>query len=79
LRYYELALLHSDEPLLYFNAAVALQDLGDGDGAVAYYRRCLKEDETYRDAHANLSGLLESRGDPEASKHMQRYRELGGE
>jgi hypothetical protein len=38
-----------------------------------------KEDETYRDAHANLSGLLASRGDPEASKHLQRYQDLGGE
>lgn len=79
LRHYELALLHSDQPVLYFNAAVALGDLGDADGAIAYYRRCLKEDETYADAHFNLAQQLATQGEGGAAwEHSQRYDELTG-
>ncbi len=66
-----------DEPLLYFNRAIALEDLGREAEAAADYERCLALDDAVADAHYNLSRLHERHGDSrKALRHLNAYRRL---
>jgi tetratricopeptide (TPR) repeat protein len=48
------------------------EDEGDGDGAIAAYRRAIEADGALAEAHVNLGRLLHERGDREAA--LQAYR-----
>jgi tetratricopeptide (TPR) repeat protein len=47
------------------------EDEGDGDGAIAAYRRAIEADGALAEAHVNLGRLLHERGDREAA--LQAY------
>jgi len=68
----------SDPDLLY-NQAVALDDLGNSDEAIAAYARVLELDRDYMDAHHNLARLWQQAGDNRrALRHWNAYRRLAG-
>lgn len=74
---YQRALAIDADATVEFNLGVALDDLGRSDESVLAYQRALALDPTIADAHFNLSGLFEKRGDrPAALRHMIAYREL---
>ncbi len=77
-RVYRRALEHcAAEPLLLFNLGVALEDLGDKDGAVAAYHAAISEDPSFADCHYNLARLYESAGKTQhAIRHLGQYRRL---
>jgi tetratricopeptide (TPR) repeat protein len=65
------------DPLVHFNRAIALEDLGDAGGAIASYLRCLELDTSLADAHFNLARLYEEAGDERrAVRHLNSYRRL---
>lgn len=67
---------HRDAVLLY-NWAVALEDLGQIDEAMATYRDALRQDPQLADAHFNLARLLERASQRrEALRHWMAYRRL---
>lgn len=69
----------SDEPLLHFNHAIALEDQRRYGAAIAAYARCLALDPDCADAHYNLARLHERSGEPQrALRHLQAYRRLQG-
>jgi tetratricopeptide (TPR) repeat protein len=74
----ELALeRHPDEPLLHFNRAVALEDLGKLQSALDSYERCLVLDPSMADAHFNAARIHEALGhEQQALKHFSAYRRL---
>ncbi len=77
-RIYREALEHfPEEPLLHFNLAIALEDLGRPADAAAAYDEALRHDTGFADAHYNLARLLEARGDKQnALRHLADYRRL---
>jgi tetratricopeptide (TPR) repeat protein len=65
------------EPLVVFNLAVLLEDLGREADAIAAYRQALALDPQLADAHYNLARLHEKAQDPKASlRHLLAYRRL---
>ncbi|HEY1891017.1 MAG TPA: tetratricopeptide repeat protein [Steroidobacteraceae bacterium] len=77
-RVYRRALEHcSAEPLLLFNLGVALEDLGDKEGALAAYHAAISEDPNLADCHYNLARLYEAAGKTQhAIRHLGQYRRL---
>jgi tetratricopeptide (TPR) repeat protein len=65
------------EPLLAFNLAVLLEDLGREPDAILTYREALALDPQLADAHFNLARLYERAEDPKASlRHLLAYRRM---
>jgi tetratricopeptide (TPR) repeat protein len=65
------------EPLLAFNLAVLLEDLGREPDAILTYREALALDPQLADAHFNLARLYERARDPQASlRHLLAYRRM---
>jgi tetratricopeptide (TPR) repeat protein len=65
------------EPLLTFNLAVLLEDLGREPDAILAYREALALDPELADAHFNLARLYERARDPKASlRHLLAYRRM---
>jgi tetratricopeptide (TPR) repeat protein len=63
------------EPMLAFNLAVLLEDLGREPDAILAYRQTLAMDPLFADAHFNLARLYERARDPKSSlRHLQAYR-----
>jgi tetratricopeptide (TPR) repeat protein len=73
---YDAALAAGDDTaLLHYNRAIVCEDLGREDEALAAYQRCLQRQPDLADAHYNLAGLLEQRGDSRAAlRHLNAYR-----
>jgi tetratricopeptide (TPR) repeat protein len=66
-----------DSPLIRFNRAVALEDLGREEEAIASYEASLRLDPALADAHFNLARLEERRGDTRSAlRHFNAYRRL---
>ena len=65
------------EPMLAFNLAVLLEDLGREPDAILAYRETLAMDPLFADAHFNLARLYERAKDPKASlRHLLAYRRM---
>jgi tetratricopeptide (TPR) repeat protein len=65
------------EPLLTFNLAVLLEDLGREPDAIKAYRETLAMDPQFADAHFNIARLYERAQDPQASlRHLLAYRRM---
>jgi tetratricopeptide (TPR) repeat protein len=65
------------DPLLAFNLAVLLEDLGREPEAIQSYREALTLDPELADAHFNLARLYERARDPKASlRHLLAYRRM---
>jgi len=77
-RVYRRALEHCGaDSLLLFNLGVALEDLGDKEGALAAYHAAVSEDPNFADCHYNLARLYESAGKTQhAIRHLGQYRRL---
>jgi tetratricopeptide (TPR) repeat protein len=77
-RVYRRGLEHcAADSFLLFNLGVALEDLGDKDGAVAAYHAAISEDPNFADCHYNLARLYESTGKTQhAIRHLGQYRRL---
>lgn len=68
------------EPILVFNLAVLLEDLGRESEAIATYREALALDPQLADAHFNLARLYERARDPKAClRHLLAYRRMIGQ
>ena len=68
-----------DHPLLRFNHALALEDLGRPQDALVAYGKALELDPAFADAHYNVACLLESLHDAHgALRHFSAYRRLQG-
>ncbi len=64
-------------PLLHFNRAVALEDVGRLAEALEGYEHCLRLDATVADAHFNAARLHDHLGHRrEAIRHFSAYRRL---
>lgn len=64
-------------PVLMFNLAVVLEDLGKIDDAIESYQAALSEDPTMADGHFNLARLYEAQGkEQHAIRHLGQYRRL---
>ncbi|MGH8200087.1 MAG: tetratricopeptide repeat protein [Steroidobacteraceae bacterium] len=77
-RVYRQALEHcAADSLLLFNLGVALEDLGDKEGALGAYHAAISEDPNFADCHYNLARLYESAGKTQhAIRHLGQYRRL---
>jgi tetratricopeptide (TPR) repeat protein len=65
------------DPLLLFNQAVLLEDVGKTSAALAAYQSALTADPDLADGHYNLARLYESLGKPQhAIRHLGEYRRL---
>jgi tetratricopeptide (TPR) repeat protein len=65
------------DPLLLFNQAVLLEDVGKPAAALEGYRAALAGDPDLADCHYNLARLYESLGKPQnAIRHLGEYRRL---
>ncbi len=65
------------DPLLLFNQAVLLEDVGKTSAAVAAYQSALAADPDLADGHYNLARIYESLGKPQhAIRHLGEYRRL---
>jgi len=65
------------EPLLTFNLAVLLEDLGREPDAIKAYRETLAMDPHFADAHFNVARLYERANDLQASlRHLLAYRRM---
>lgn len=65
------------DPLLLFNQAVLLEDIGKTNAALAAYQSALAADPDLADGHYNLARLYESLGKPQhAIRHLGEYRRL---
>ncbi len=74
-----LAAAGGDAPTAAFNLGLALEDLGRDRAALDAYEAALAADPRFADAHYNLSGLHERRGDRlSALRHLKSYRALTG-
>lgn len=63
--------------LVFYNRAIALEDTGRIDDAIASYGRSLEIDGSLADAHFNVARLHERRGDARrALRHFSAYRRL---
>jgi len=64
-------------PVLMFNLAVVLEDLGKIDDAIDAYQAALSEDPNMADGHFNLARLYEAQGkEQHAIRHLGQYRRL---
>ena len=69
--------VHQPQPLLLFNLAVLLEDLGREADAIASYREALALDPELADAHFNLARLYERAQDSTSSlRHLLAYRRM---
>jgi tetratricopeptide (TPR) repeat protein len=77
---YRQALTHVGlDPLLLFNQAVLLEDIGNTSAALTAYQSALAADPDLADGHYNLARLYESLGKPQhAIRHLGEYRRLLG-
>ena len=67
------------DPLLLFNQAVLLEDVGKTAAALTAYQGALAADPDLADCHYNLARLYESLGKPQhAIRHLGEYRRLVG-
>jgi len=75
---YDAALAHvSDDALLHYNRAVALEALGRRREALAAYRECLRLAPALADAHQNAALLYAEEGDKKmAIRHFSAFRRL---
>jgi tetratricopeptide (TPR) repeat protein len=75
---YQGALGHvGPDPLLLYNQAVLLEDVGKTDAALDAYRAALAGDRNLADCHYNLARLYESLGKQQhAIRHLGEYRRL---
>lgn len=75
---YRRALGHAAlDPLLLFNQAVLLEDVGKTEAALAAYQAALAGDPDLADCHYNLARLYESLGRQQhAIRHLGEYRRL---
>ena len=75
---YRRALGHAgQDPLLLFNQAVLLEDVGKTEAALAAYQAALAGDPDLADCHYNLARLYESLGRQQhAIRHLGEYRRL---
>jgi tetratricopeptide (TPR) repeat protein len=65
------------DPLLLFNQAVLLEDVGKTAAALEAYRSALAADPDLADGHYNIARLYESLGKPQhAIRHLGEYRRL---
>jgi len=65
------------DPLLLFNLAILLEDLGRAEEAIAAYRHALRKDPRFADCHYNLSLAYQAAGNVlGAVRHMRVYRSL---
>lgn len=65
------------DPVLFYNLAVVLEDLGQDAAAVEAYRQAIVHDPGMSDAHFNLSLLYERAGEAQAAfRHLLAYRRL---
>lgn len=66
-----------DEPLLFYNLGVLLEDLHRKAEAVEAYEAALRLDPSLADGHYNVALLYEALGQPrDAIRHMAQYRRL---
>lgn len=66
-----------DEPLLYYNRGVALEDLHRFHEALDSYDKALQLDAELADAHFNVGRIYEAMGDGQkAIRHLSAYRRL---
>src|SRR6185436_19684401 len=64
-----------EEPLLFYNLGVLLEDMGRSADAIEAYEAAVHLDEALADGHYNLALLYETLGKPrEAIRHMAHYR-----
>lgn len=69
--------LQPEEPVALFDLGVALQDQERFAEAAAAYERALALDDTFADAHFNLSAVYEALGDRQtAFRHLKSYKAL---
>jgi len=69
--------LAPDEPVAAFDLGVALQDQRRFAEAAAAYSRALALDDSFADAHYNLSAVYEALGDRQAAfRHLKNYKAL---
>lgn len=67
----------ADDPLLYYNRAVALEALGQTAEALEDYEASLRLQPDLADAHYNAALLYDQRGDKQlAIRHLSAYRKL---
>jgi tetratricopeptide (TPR) repeat protein len=65
------------DPLLLYNQAVLLEDVGKTDAALEAYRAALAGDRNLADCHYNLARLYQSLGKQQhAIRHLGEYRRL---
>ena len=75
--YGEARTLLGADPLLLFNQAVLLEDVGKTAAALEAYRGALAADPDLADGHYNIARLYESLGKPQhAIRHLGEYRRL---
>jgi tetratricopeptide (TPR) repeat protein len=66
-----------DEPLIFYNLGVLLEDMGRSAEAIEAYEAAVHLDEALADGHYNLALLYETLGKQrEAIRHMAHYRRL---
>jgi tetratricopeptide (TPR) repeat protein len=69
--------LRPDEPVAAYDLGVALQDQERFAEAAAAYEQALALDDSFADAHFNLSAVYESLGDRQAAfRHLKSYKTL---
>lgn len=75
---YEAALQHgAEDPLLHFNHAIALEDQGKPQEALASYELALALDPAFADAHYNAGRIQHGLGDERSAlRHFSAYRRL---
>lgn len=67
----------ADDPLLYYNRAVALEALGREADALSNYEACLRLQPDLADAHHNAALLYDQAGEKQlAIRHLSAYRRL---
>jgi tetratricopeptide (TPR) repeat protein len=65
------------DAILFFNLAVLLEDQGQDQEAMNYYREAIVHDPGMADAHFNLSILLERAGETQAAyRYLLAYHRL---
>lgn len=69
--------LSSEDPVIHFNLALALEDSRGPGPAASHYERAIALDADFADAHYNLAGLYEQLGrEADALRHYHAYKKL---